>query len=98
MVDLWKVVPGDVIHRCNVGLMDQDVPLLVLSCVREPVKIDAIGLNLHVLALSMLASGNICLHEIDIDAITAYDYEWVIRLSTGRSSTRQPAPAASTGF
>lgn len=91
---MWKIAPGDVIHRCNVAVMDRDFPLMVIACRSGPRRKDVVGvsrLNVRVLALYMLPSGGPCLREIDIDEIDAIDYELVIRQSTCHSSTQMPA-------
>lgn len=88
VIDLWKIAPGDVIHRCNVVGAGRYAPLMIIACRHKPGRPDAVGVNLHVLALYMLPIGGPCLREINIDSIEAHDYELVIRPSIRRSTTQ----------
>lgn len=88
VIDLWKIAPGDVIHRCNVNGAARGALLMIIACQHKPSRPDAVGINLHVLALYMLPTGGPCLREINIDSIEAHDYEFVIRQSTGRSTAK----------
>lgn len=83
MINIWQLCPGDVIHRCNVGTMDEDVPLMVLGCWMGSIDKWHMGSAVsepcvHVYGVYMLASGFIHLKEIVIDVLSAHEYDWVI--------------------
>jgi hypothetical protein len=86
MLDLWALSPGDVIVRDNVGAMDEDVPLMVIAC--HPDTSTGYGVLYRVLALYMVASGFPHLETIEIDAIDAPHYRWLIRLHDPQGAKR----------
>lgn len=73
MLDLWKVVPGDVIARDNmIHVFDSDVPILVITVVREHGVKGSI--SLRILGLYMTKCGGPVFDSVIIDSFDALDY------------------------